>query len=168
MDKLLTIDQLLALGRVGSDAPPAPLPAPRPYSYERACDLLEDTLHMHATRSRELAAALRRAEVAERERDALLGLVSQLDPEQREPDGRRRADLPLVEQLARAGAALLTQATLMHERADTGITVGIEVDGRKLEIVAQWLDAPIRTNWVEFAREIKAMARGPVSEGPEP
>jgi len=55
----LTTDQLRALGLIPPADQPARLPDPRPYSYERACELLGQTIAMLESRTREHEAAIR-------------------------------------------------------------------------------------------------------------
>lgn len=54
--------------------------------------------------------------------------------------------------VTRSAAALMAAAVRLHgARIATGIAVDVDIDGRNLEVVAQWSDAPARTNAVAFA-----------------
>jgi hypothetical protein len=88
-----------------------------------------------------------------RERDELLrGLANvgnEMDGMEAEFDAMGTAG-----RVTRAAASLMVTAVRLHPKIETGITCCVEVDGRKMDVIAQWVDAPVVTNWVSMAADM--------------
>lgn len=93
-----------------------------------------------------------RAEQAERERDELLTLAANIETIADDEDVL--GELWISGQLTRIAASMMVAAVRLHHNVQTGISCEVSVEGRKLDVIAQWQDAPAVTNWVAFASDI--------------
>jgi hypothetical protein len=150
-----------------SGSPSMDASAPKPMDPERLDDIREGVewrrerpMPMDDDRDGIIAALLadrdyheQRAEPAERERDELLrGLANvgnEMDGMEAEFDAMGTAG-----RVTRAAASLMVTAVRLHPKIETGITCCVEVDGRKMDVIAQWVDAPVVTNWVSMAADM--------------
>lgn len=96
---------------------------------------------------------VRRADAAERERDELLRAAANIGTEMPglEDDFAAMGSAGAV---TRSAASMMVAAVRLHHKVETGIVCTVDVDGRAMEVIAQWQDAPVRTNWVAMAADM--------------
>lgn len=92
-------------------------------------------------------------EQAERERDELLRGLANIESDLGGIEDDFAA-MGIAGRAARAAASMMVTAIRLHPNIETGITVSVNVDGRILDVIGQWSDAPIVTNWVAWAADV--------------
>lgn len=100
-----------------------------------------------------LGLALARAELAENEWSELARGLVNLEAEMLGMDTEYEA-MGKAGRVARAAASLMVTAVRLLPNVQNGIALDVLVDARQLEVIAQWTDAPARTNWVAFAGDV--------------
>lgn len=107
----------------------------------------------------EVAQLRERAEKAERTRDELARAVANIGVEGVADTDGVFVRLGTAGAVARSAASLMVAAVRLNGAfVKTGICVDVDVDGRTLEVLGQWADAPARTNAVRLHREVERVA----------
>lgn len=87
---------------------------------------------------------------AERERDELLRAAATIGSEMPGLEVEF-GEMGSAGAVTRSAASLMVAAVRLHP---FGIAVDVDVDGRKMEVIAQWADAPARANAVAVAADL--------------